>query len=340
MMRTAAVLLMGLFFANSGWTEERSRVVRLRDPGTVTLGEFDAGRVRALVSQGIQALTGQASDGAAWATLVGSNDVVGIKVTTQAAPLQSTRVAVVEAIAAGLRAAGVTGTNIIVWDRDVAKLRAAGFIGSTNYQVRAVVGDTGWDAEQFYESRMVGKLIWGDRMHGDEAEEEYTSRSHLPKVLTQTLTKWINAPALQDHEGCGLSGCLFNATVGMVDNSRRFEVAGSRSDLDIVQMAALPAIHSKMILQVLDSLVVGYAGGPSFKQRFSFSPGTLYMSRDPVAVDALALAEVEAQRAAAQVPPIGERAGHITTAARVKLGMAEREQIELIEPAVATQRAP
>jgi uncharacterized protein (DUF362 family) len=278
-----------------------------------------------MVSRGIKTLTGAETDAAAWGQFVSTNDVVGIKIATQAAPLLASHPALVEAIQAGLHAAGVPAENIIVFDRDPQKLRAAGF-----KDARAVAPD-GWDSAKFYESRVVGKLIWGDMMFGTE-EEGFGGRSHLPKLVTQTITKIINVPVLQDNEACGVGGCLYNTSVGMVDNSRRFEFPGQNGDPDITLINMLPNIHGKVVLHVMDALVAGYAGGPVFKQQYSWEPGLLYFSRDPVAIDARALEQIDAQRKQANIPAITDRAGHLATAERYKLGGTNAELVEATLP--------
>ena len=296
-----------------------SRVVLVRGAAT------DTNAVRAMVRSGITTLTGQSNEAAAWQQFVSSNDVVGIKVSTQAGPLQVTRPGVVDAIVAGLRAAGVSSTNIVVWDRDPDKLSAAGYSG----RVIAIAPD-GWDAGSFYESKLVGRLIWGDLLFGREGKE-LSTRSHLPKLLTQTITKLINVPVLQDHDACGLAGCLHNLSLGLVDNARRFEMRGQIGDPAIAEICALPAVRGKLVLNVMDALVAGYAGGASFKPQYSWPAGALYFSRDPVAIDSLCLELLEAKRREAKVPEIGPRARHIATAARLGLGQSDRGQIQLIE---------
>lgn len=301
----------------------KSRVVCVKDPGAVKGEDVYAARVRAIVHTGIQTLTGQTNLAVAWGQFVSSNDVVGIKVNTQAAPLQHTRPEVVDAIIEGLRAAGVASTNIIVWDRDATKLAEADFKNA-----RSVIGDTGWDKNTFCNNKLAGKLIWGDLEFG--AGEELSTLSHFPKLLAR-ITKLINVPVLMDHETCGLFGSLYNLSLGMVDNARRFEQMGQRGDPYIAEIASLPPVREKLVLTIMDALIAGYAGGPSFRSRFSWTPGAVYFSRDPVAVDAVCLELIEAKRQQAQLPSATPRATHIITAGRAGVGAADLAQIELIE---------
>lgn len=311
----------------------KSLVVLARDTSAVKGLDVDAAKVHALVSVGIRAVTGKGDDAAAWRSLVSSNDVVGIKIATQAAPLLATRRAVVDAIAEGLRAAGVPATNIIVWGRDATQMRAAGF-GETApaYRVLAVLSDTGWDENAYYESSLVGKLIWGDLMFG-KVDERLHTRSHYPKLLTRTVTKLINVPVLQDHEACGLWGCLYNLSLGAVDNTRRFESFGQRGDPMIPEIFGAALVRDKVVLHVLDALIGGFAGGPMYQPQYTLRPGALLFSRDPVAVDAIILEWLETKRRAANVPAIGPTGSHVMTAAKFGLGQAERARIDLVEVA-------
>ena len=323
---------LGAWQAASGLaaTNAPSLVVVARDAGAVHDRLIDADKTRALVTAGITALTGQTNEIAAWREFFSSNDVVGIKISTLAAPLHVTHREVIDAIAAGLASAGVARTNIIVWDRDPQKMRLGDWKTSKSaYRLAAVIGDTGWDTNWVYDSRIAGKLIWGDLEFG--REEALGTHSHLPILLTQTITKLINVPVLMDHDPCGLAGCLYNISLGMVDNTRRFEQFGYHGEIPIAEIAAMKPVRDKLVLNVMDALVAGYAGGPAFKPQYSFAPGALYFSRDPVAVDAVCLALLEARRKEANIPAIASNAWHIAAAAQLQLGQADTNLIHVVE---------
>lgn len=299
-----------------------SRVIAVRDKS--------ASNLRTMVAAGLKTLTGAPDEAAAWRAIVSSNDVVGIKINTQAAPLLATHRAVVDALVDGLRSAGLSAEQIWIFDRDPAKMRQAGFAAEGAAREVAVTAENAWDAESFYENKLVGRLIWGDLLFRVQ-EEQLSTRSHLPKLLTRTLTKLINVPALQSHDACGLCGCLHNLSLGMVDNTRRFEQYGQNGDPAIAEICALPVIRRKLALNVMDALVAGYAGGPTFRPQYSWQPNTLFFSFDPVAVDAVCLQLIEAKRKEANISPLGARAAHIATAARLGLGQSDLNRIQLVE---------
>ena len=329
-MRIRALQLTGLllFVAGAGGTEPTNRVVLVRDPAVVIGWQIDAPRARAMVAAGLQHLTGQTNETAAWQQFVTPTDVVGIKVSTLAAPVHVTHQAVIDAIAAGLRQAGVAASNIVVFDRDPRKLAEADYRAS-GFRIEPIISGGGWDAAANLDSPLVGKLIWGDLEFG--RSEPLSTLAHLPTLLTRTLTKLINVPVLQDHEATGLAGCLYNLSLGLADNTRRFEQFGQRGDPAIALLCNLPAVRGKLVLNICDAFIAGYAGGPAFKPQYSWPYGGLYFSRDPVALDVLCCELLEAKRRETHLPPIGERASHLLTAGRLGLGQSDPAHIELLE---------
>ena len=324
-MRTFVILLLVLT-GSAARLPAQSRVILVRDPAAVTGWQVDPIRAHAMVVAGLKQLTGQTNEVAAWQQIVSSNDVVGIKVSTLAAPLHVTHQVVLDAIVAGLQQAGVSATNIIVFDREAQKLTVAEY-RATGFRIEDIIGGAGWDAGAFIEQPLVGKLIWGDLDFGKP--EPLSTLSHLPKLVTRTITKLINVPVLMDHEATGLAGCLYNLSLSMADNTRRLEQFGQRGDPAIAELVALPAIRTKLVLNICDAFVAGYAGGPAFKPQYSWPYGGLFFSRDPVAIDTMCLELLEAKRREERLPPIGDHASHVFTAARYGLGQTNATLVEV-----------
>jgi uncharacterized protein (DUF362 family) len=136
---------------------------------------------------------------------------------------------------------------------------------------------------------------------------------------------------LQDHDACGLAGCLYNLSLGMVDNTRRFEMFGQHGDPMIAEICAMAAVRDKLVLNIMDGLIAGYAGGPQFKPQYSWNAGALYLSTDPVAIDSLCLEAIDARRRDAKVTLAGPQATYIATAAKAGLGQSGRAGIDLVE---------
>ena len=86
-----------------------------------------------------------------------------------------------------------------------------------------------------------------------------------------------------------------------------------------------------MVLHVMDALLGQYALGPYFHPQYTWHHGAVYFSTDPVALDTVALAEIEAQRKRVGFPSLEKHAQYIPTAAAAGLGTADLKQIEVIK---------
>ena len=270
-----------------------------------------------MVDDLVMAVTGQQTVSAAWESLVKPSDVVGIKVCANGAPLFSSHPAVVNAIVAGLMDAGIPPQNIVVWDREQNLLKLAGFRSRTG-GYRLMWSEGNYDPKAVITSPISGKLIYGDllfvskqpdtlreKVTPDRQEKEkkrfrdmdnLSDESHLSSVLTHAVTKVINVPVLSDHFLCGLSGALFNMTIQNLDNWRRLVQDPVNGDPSIPEAYADPRVGDKVVLHIMDGLIAIYAGAPIGDANYAIHYGTLYASKDPVALDAIALKLIDQDR--------------------------------------------
>jgi len=74
--------------------------------------------------------------------------------------------------------AGLPATNIIVWDRHLVDLRLAGYFElADQFGVRiASSADAGYDETKFYDTALLGRLVYGDHEFGRKGEG--TARNH------------------------------------------------------------------------------------------------------------------------------------------------------------------
>ena len=158
--------------------------------------------------------------------------------------------------------------------------------------------------------------------------ENTSSISHLSKIVANEVTKIINLPVLSDNVRNGLAGCLYNVTIPNIDNWRRFGVPPDFGATSIPEIYADPHIGQKVVLNLMDGLLAQYAGGPESQPGYAFPFATLYASKDPVAIDAIALRHLEEWRAKRKVPPIKRLGAHVQVAAQDGLG---NENFSLIE---------
>jgi hypothetical protein len=328
----------------------RSIVYRTENPHAIRDYEPDPEIIRRMIDRLVLAVTGQATVSAAWASLVKASDVVGIKVCANGAPLFGTHPAVVDAIEAGLIEAGLPPQHIVVWDREEKLLKLAGFQArSSGY--RLMWSEKNYDLNAFVTSPVSGQLIYGDMLfvsrQPDILKEELptpakdkkkhfvadnlSDQSHLSNVLTHVVTKVINVPMLSDHLFCGLSGALFNMTVQNLDNWRRLVREPINGDPSIPEAYADARIGEKVVLNIMDGLIALYAGAPIGDANYAIHHETLYASKDPVALDAIALKNLDQWRVEAQMEPASKTAKYLKTAVAYGLGNADLNKIEVID---------
>jgi uncharacterized protein (DUF362 family) len=330
----------------------RSYVYRIQNSEAIADYETDFAVVRRMVDDLVTSATGQPTVSSAWGSLVKPSDVVGIKVCANGAPLFSSHPAVVNAIVSGLMTAGVPPQNIVVWDREERLLKAAGF-RSKNVGYRLMWSEGNYDPKAVITSAVLGKLIYGDllftaktpdTLRGEfrgepvvpdkkraRSIDNLSDESHLSSILTRVVTKVINVPVLSDNAYCGLSGALFNMTIQNLDNWRRLVQDPINGDPSIPEAYADPRIADKVVFQIMDGLIALYAGGPLGDANYAVHFGTLYASKDPVAMDAVALRRIDEWRLGAQMEPASKTSRYLQTAFSYGLGNADLSKIEVLD---------
>lgn len=291
-----------------------------------------------MVDRLVLAVTGQADLGRAWSSLVTPRDKIGIKISAAGGELFTTHHEVVDAIVDGLAAAGHSRGDIIVWDRSLGGLRAGGYATTgENYQLRSIPPREGYDAKAVVSAPLMGKLVWGDFEYKADpgktvplSDTENTSNvSHLSKIIANEVTKIVNVPVMSNTETNGIAGCLYNVTIPNIDNWRRFTQGTPFGAASIAELYANPLIGKKVVLNLMDGLLAQYAGGPQSEPNFSVHHATLYASKDPVAIDAIALKRLEQWRARSSLPPIGKTGEYVKIAGETGLGNAAADRIEI-----------
>src|SRR6476646_1932839 len=315
-----------------------SVVYAVRNPDSIKDYKTNPHVVREMVNRLVLAVTGESDVAKAWGSLVSPSDRVGIKISAAGGDLFTTHHDIVSAIVDGLAAAGHPRGSIVVWDRSLGGVKEAGYRpGVDGYQVKAIVPHEGYDAKAMQSAPVVGKLVWGDFEYiGDTgkmplfADTDATSNvSHFSKIISSDVDKVINVPVMSVSETNGIAGCIYNMTIPNIDNWRRF-AQGSRFGAEsLAEIYANPLIAKKVVFNLMDGLLAQYAGGPQPQPNYAIHHATLYASRDPVALDAVALKRLEEWRARGSLREIHPLATYIDFAGQLGLGNSASNQIEL-----------
>jgi hypothetical protein len=302
---------------SAGW---QGRILVVENPTATVAFDPQPSPVREMVRAGIVGFTGAKDESAAWLSLVSIKDKVGIKVYS-APGASGTRKAVAESVVQGLLSAGLPPQQIVVWDRRLSDLRQAGFFDlAERYHVRiAGALEAGFDDKQFYETALLGKLVYGDHEFG-KAGDDIGRRSFVSTLVTTNITKIINLVPLLNHNLAGVVGNLHSLAMGSVDNILRFESDPDRLASAIPEIYALEPIGDKVVLSVVDALIAQYQGEERTLYHYAVCLNELWFSKDPVALDILSIHELARQRKQADAPPLRTNLDIFTNAALLDLG--------------------
>jgi hypothetical protein len=316
----------------------KSRVVVAHRPTATATFAPRPGEIMPMLEQGLTNLLGKASVAEAWLSLVTTQDVVGLKVYAAPGPIIGTRPAVVEAVVRSLLSAGLQASNIVIWDKHEFDLRLAGFLQfEEKFGVRVVgSADSGYDPEVAYEKPLLGRLIWGDLEFGQH-EDGVGRKSHLSRLITRDLTRIICITPLLNHNLAGVSGQLHGLTMGSVDNTLRFEHDAERL-AEVVPEIFAEHFYDRYTLGIVDALIAQYQGEARQLLHYSAVLNEIWFSRDPVALDILAIEELERQRQTAKLPGTKPSLVLYDNARLLELGTSEVRLIDVVRVSQTDRR--
>jgi hypothetical protein len=305
------------------------RILVVEDPAAISAFVPQAAPVRGMIESGIKAFTGKSSEKEAWLSLISTNDKIGIKVHS-AAGASGTRIPVVEGVIKGLLTAGVPSKQIVVWDRRLSDLRQAGFFELAERHAVRIAGaqEAGYDDQQFYETALLGRLVYGDHEFGKKGDD-IGRRSFVSTLVTSNMTKIISIVPLLNHNLVGTVGHLHGLAMGSVDNTLRFELDPDRLGGAVPEIYALEPIADHVVLNITDALISQYQGEERSLLHYSTPMNELWFSKDPVALDVTAIKELSRQRKEAEAPPLRVNLDIFTNAAILDLGVAEPTKIRI-----------
>ncbi len=237
---------------------------------------------------------------------------VGLKTNCLTGKFNSTPVPLIDALTGILEEAGWGSNDIVIWERTSRELKAAGFkLNASGFGRRCF----GTDANN---------IGYGRRFHtfGD-------SSSLISNILEQAVAGNINLPVLKDHSIAGLSGGMKNM-FGAINNPNKFH--GNCCDPHVAEVSMMEPIRIKNRLTIMDATRVQYHNGPGYDPACIEGYGSIMISTDPVAVDAVGYAVIERLRKQKELPSLEQAkrpARYLRTAQELGLGTADMKSIDL-----------
>jgi hypothetical protein len=288
----------------------------VRRPGVVGIADLAAAgegpsveQGRAALERALVAATGHDSGPEAVRGLFTADDVIGVKVNCLAGRHLSPRVELVEALARLLVAGGVAANRIIVFERSSRELERAGFeIRRSGGPFRCFGIDNDWDARPSVEGSI---------------------GSCFARLVSEQCTALVSFGVVKDHDLAGVSAGLKN-WYGVIHNPNKYH--DNHCDPYVADVAR--HLRRKLRLTVLDGVTAQCQGGPAFHADGVFPLARVAVSTDPVAADAWAWAEIDAERGRRKLPTLEQdrRAPRfLATASGYGLGVGDPARIERVK---------
>lgn len=277
---------------------------------------------RRMLERAMSELTGLSDLGAAFARFLRKEDRVAIKPNGIAARVGATMGSSKELIAEivrGVVAAGVPASNITIYEQ------FRSYLIGTRVVDRALALDPAFPA--------------GVRATFHDNTDAKAGVVHVCGVPTcyvrpfTEATAVINVSLVKDHSICGYTGALKNITHGSIINPGAFH--DHHASPQIAELYAQAAVKSRVVLHVVDAFKIIYEGGPLDRNPERRLPHeAIYVSTDPVALDAVGWAEVDRLRRDKGLPSLksaGREPSYIRIAAELGLGVVDLDRIHVRE---------
>lgn len=288
--------------------------------------------VRRMVEVGLRGMTAKNSADEAWHSLIQTNETVGFKVTSAPGPVSGTRTSVVRALIESLLQSGFPAPQIIIWDKRMVDLRSSGWVTlAEELGVNcAAAEDADWDTSKFYESPIPPRLIAGDREFGIKSKDGVGRKSYISRLLTQRITKIVSVAPLLSHNYTGVNGHLTGLALGSIDNSLRFAGEPDRLAEVVPEICALDDLMPKVVFGVSDALICQFRGEETTLLHYAKALNELRFSKDLVALDSLALADIETARIENRTGTEKPRTTDLyANAELIEMGVANRSRIDV-----------
>jgi uncharacterized protein (DUF362 family) len=293
------------------------RVIRVKKADCLEANKIfpKADDAKEMLRRALEELTGKADMAEAAKLFVHPDDKVCVKVNGIALQNMATNKELVLPLLDAMIAAGVPAKNITVLEQ------YPGFMQGTRITARSVPAGV----NVVWHSNKDATMDWRD-IPGTQRHTKFV------RALTES-TALINFALIKDHSICGYTGSLKNMTHGCSVNPQDFH--DHHASPQIAILSAQDVLRSRLRLCVFDGFKLMAQGGPLYKHpEYVIPHEAVYVSTDPVALDAIGWDLVEKARAGFRLKSLtdeGRPPGYIRAASDLGVGIADPAKITMRE---------
>ena len=250
----------------------------------------------------------------------GAKGKVGLKIYADSGPGLATPIPLVKAVISALVRRGFEPQNIFLVGLNQLRLRMTGYLPSLvsgdspfkGHPIYVLESGKFYDPVWFYDSPLPERFnpIFAEAPAGPDAGGAVTRdedrKSFLATPLFLDADFWINLPVYTDHPTLGVNGALVNASLWNASNTSRFFRSPASAPAAVAEMSAIPELRETWVFSLVSLQQYQYVGGPYFNSLYAVSEPLLWLSRDPVMLDALMLERINRQRKLTGFKPVSE----------------------------------
>ncbi|OHE89596.1 MAG: DUF362 domain-containing protein [Verrucomicrobia bacterium RIFCSPLOWO2_12_FULL_64_8] len=252
----------------------------------------------------------------------GAKGKVGLKVYSDSGPGLATPIPLTRAVIGALERRGFKPDNIFLVGLNALRMRLTGYLPTlssgessfANHPIFVLESGKFYDPTWFYDSPLPTRfdpvlneraaLVAANGKTQTTLEEDRKSFLATPLFLDADF--WINLPVYTDHPTLGINGALVNATLWNASNTLRFFRSPANAPAAVAEMAAIPELRATWACTLVSLERYQFIGGPYFNSLYTRSEPRLWLSADPVALDALMVERLNQARRETGFQPIGE----------------------------------
>jgi hypothetical protein len=239
---------------------------------------------------------------------------------------------------------GFSNSDIFLVGLNQLRLRMTGYLpslvtGETPFKGNLIyVLESGrfYDPAWFYDSPLPQRFdpIFAESQTKDFANnssKDEDRKSFLATPLFFDADFWINLPVYTDHPILGVNGALVNATLWNASNTARFFRSPANAPAAVAEMSAIPELRQTWMFTITSLEHYQYIGGPFFNSLYSKTEPLLWLSTDPVMLDALMRDKIDRARRANGFENISEEIRTLEFAETLGVGSTRIKKANIIE---------
>ena len=278
----------------------------------------------------------------------GQKGKVGLKVYTDSGAGLATPIWLTQAVIDALVRRGWAKEDIFLVGLSQQQLREAGYLSSylrgrspfEGHRIYVLESGRYFDPVWFYDNPLpsrfdpirvprAAEMVFSGGVRNSSGEED--RKSFLATPLFVDTDFWINLPMYSDHPMLGVNGALANATFWNASNMDRFTNSRSNAAAAVAEMSAIPELRHTMMFTIATLERYQFIGGPQFNSYYTVSEPVLWLSDDPVALDALMLRRINAHRELNNFKPVSDEMRTIEFAATLGVGNRDWAAVKFVD---------